>query len=73
MRFWNSPSRVDRKGRAIVLMPGPYDNCSKKVNGINTYDVFGSHRRCDRVSGGAAVLMMQVANVQQGDDRSLLQ
>ena len=29
--------------------------------------------RCDRVSGGAAVLMMQAANVREGDDRSLVQ
>jgi hypothetical protein len=34
---------VDRRGRAIVLMPGPYDKFCKKVNGINTDDVFGSH------------------------------
>ena len=37
------PSRVHRTGRAIVLIPGPYDNLCKKINGINTYDVFGSH------------------------------
>ena len=24
-------------------MPGPYDSFSKKVNGVNTYDVFGRH------------------------------
>jgi hypothetical protein len=24
-------------------MPGPYGSFSKKVNGVNTYDVFGSH------------------------------
>jgi len=29
--------------------------------------------RCDRVLGGAAVLMMQAANVREGDDRSLVQ
>jgi hypothetical protein len=34
---------VDKMGRAIVLMPGPYDTCSKKVNGIIAYKVFGSH------------------------------
>jgi hypothetical protein len=28
--------------------------------------------RCDRVSGGAAVRMMQAADVRQGDDRSLV-
>jgi len=27
---------------------------------------------CDRVSGGAAVLMMQTADVREGDDRSLV-
>jgi hypothetical protein len=43
-RLWNSPSRVYRRGRAIVLMPGPHDNFCRKVNGINTYDVFGYHR-----------------------------
>ena len=36
---------MDRRGRAIVLMPGPYDNFCRKVNGIDTYDVFGSHRQ----------------------------
>jgi len=25
-------------------MPEPYDSYCKKVNGVNTYDVFGSHR-----------------------------
>jgi hypothetical protein len=30
-------------GRAIVLMPGPYDSRGKKVNEVNKYDVFGSH------------------------------
>ena len=25
-------------------MPGPYDKFCKKVDGIKTYDVFGSHR-----------------------------
>ena len=29
--------------------------------------------RSDRVSGGAAVLMMQAAKVREGDDRSLVQ
>ena len=25
-------------------MPGPYDSRGKKVNEVNTYDVFGSHK-----------------------------
>jgi len=29
-------------------------------------------RQYDHVSGGAAVLMMQAANVREGDDRSLV-
>jgi hypothetical protein len=36
-------------GRAIVLMPGPYDSHSKKVNEVNKYDVFGSHKALARV------------------------
>ena len=39
------PSSEDRTGRAIVLMPGPYDSHGKKVNEARTYDVFGSHSR----------------------------
>ena len=35
---------MDRTGRAIVLMSGPYDSRRKKVNEVRTYDVFGSHR-----------------------------
>jgi hypothetical protein len=43
-RLRNRPSSVDRTGRAIVLMPGPYDSRDKKVNEVKTYDVFGSHK-----------------------------
>jgi hypothetical protein len=39
-RLRSRPSSVDRTGRAIVLMPGPYDSCGKKVNEVNMYDVF---------------------------------
>jgi len=28
----------------IVLIPGTYDSRGEKVNEVNTYDVFGSHR-----------------------------
>jgi len=38
------PSSVDRMGRVIVLMQGPYDSSGKKVNKVKTYDVFGSHK-----------------------------
>ena len=43
MRLLSRPSSVDRTGRAIVLMPGPYDSRGKKVNEVKRYDVFGSH------------------------------
>ena len=43
-RLRNRSSSVDRTGRAIVLMPGPYDSRGKKVNEVKTHDVFGSHR-----------------------------
>jgi hypothetical protein len=33
------PSSVDRTGRVIVLMQGPYDSRGKKVNEVNMYDV----------------------------------
>jgi len=42
---WLRPSSVDRTGRAIVLMPGPYDSRGKKANEVKRYDVFGSHTR----------------------------
>jgi len=43
VRVRSRPNSVDRTGRAIVLMQGPYDSRGKKVNEVNTYDVFGSH------------------------------
>ena len=43
-RLRNRPSSEDTTGRAIVLMPGPYDSQGKKVNEVGTYDVFGSYR-----------------------------
>ena len=30
---------MDRTGRVIVLMQGPYDSWGKKVNEVNAYDV----------------------------------
>ena len=30
-------------GKAIVLMPGPYDSQRKKVNKVKAYNVFGAH------------------------------
>ena len=55
MRVRSRPSSVDRTGRAIVLMQGPYDSRGKKVNEVNTYDVFGSHNLVDLNGAGAAV------------------
>ena len=35
---------MDRTGRAIVLMQGPYDSRGKKIKEVRRYDVFGSHK-----------------------------
>ena len=53
MRLRSRPSSVDRNGRAIVLMLGPYDSRGEKVNEVNRYDVFGSHNSCDHHDANA--------------------